>query len=68
MGSDIYPYTIYFYSFEHAEVLVYVLCKNVIDLSMSRDRLLLTGCRIEVDVVICTMTMQKATCFPQSAD
>lgn len=56
------------YSLHETEVLLDVLGKRIIDLGVSRDRLLLTGCRIQVNVVICTVAMQRATCFRELAD
>ena len=67
--------TIYPYSFGSAapsllenEILLDMFGKSIVDLSVSRDRLLLTGSRIDVHVVISTVTMQSATCFRELAD
>ena len=50
------------------KVLPDVPGKSVVDLSVSRDRLLLSGRRVEVDVVICSMAAQNATCLDELAD
>ena len=56
------------HSLLETEILLDMFGKSIVDLSVSRDRLLLTGSRIDVHVVISTVTMQSATCFRELAD
>ena len=45
-----------------------VLGKNIVNLAMSRNRLLLPCCRIEVDIVTAAMPMKYASQFNELAN
>ena len=72
-GTDLFPdlqFCLRFvvHSLLETEILLDVLCKSVVVLSVSRDGLLLTGCRVDIHVVISAVMMQNTTRFRELAD